>query len=70
VEQSIYFVVGDRTPQSDVIYVDNRNQHSGATRHDAEMEKSTRRPENCLFFNFFYNRETVVWVNDLVANLK
>jgi hypothetical protein len=34
------------------------------------MKESARRPENRLFFNFFYNRETVVWVNDLVANLK
>jgi hypothetical protein len=34
------------------------------------MKKSARRTEDRLFLDLFYNAQTVVRVNDLVANLK
>jgi hypothetical protein len=34
------------------------------------MKKSACRPEDGLLLDFFYNAETVIGVNDLVAHLK
>ena len=69
-KQPLHFFVGDGAPQSDVVDIHHWNEDRRLVREDAEMKKSARRPENRFFLDFFYNAETVIWVNDLVANLK
>ena len=69
-EQTFDLFVTNCTTQSDVVDVDYWNEHGGLVREDAKMEEPTRGTKNRFFFNLLYNAQTVVRVNDLVANLK
>jgi hypothetical protein len=69
-EEALDFFVTDRTAQANIVDVDNWHQHRGLVRQDAEVEKSARRTQNRFLFNFLYNAQAVVRVNDLVANVK
>ena len=69
-EQPFDLFVGNRAPQADVVDVDHGHEHRRLVRDDAEMEKSAGRAEDRLLLDLLYNAETVVRVNDLVANLK
>src|SRR5687768_11079149 len=69
-EQPFHLFVGDRAPQADVIHVGDRYEHRCLVGNDAKMEKAAGRAEDRFLLDLFDDTETMVWVNDLVANLK
>src|SRR5687767_14144753 len=69
-EQALHLLVGDRAPQANVVHVGDRYEHRCLVGNDAKMEKAAGRAEDGFLLDLFYDTETMVWVNDLVANLK
>ncbi len=70
VEEPVDFFVVDRSPQTNVIDVVYRNEDRCFVRHHPQMVKTAGRPQNCFGFDALNDAESVVWVNDLVTDLK
>src|SRR5215203_7492862 len=70
IEESIDFFVVDRPPETNVIDVVYRNENRCFIRHHAQVVKTAGRPQNCFGFDALNDAESVVWVNDLVTDLK
>jgi hypothetical protein len=57
-------------PQPHVVDVDDRHEHRRLIRQDAQVEETARRAEDGLLLDLLHDAETMVRVNDLVANHK
>jgi hypothetical protein len=69
-EKPLDFVVVDRAPEADAVYVVDWNEHGGLVGHHPEMIKTAGCAENSFSFDALNNAESVIWVNDLVTNLE
>src|SRR5215467_863724 len=69
-EEALDFFVGNRPTQADAIDVAQRDEHDRFIRDDAQMIETASRAENCFFFDSLDDPETMIRVNDLVADFK
>ena len=69
-EQPLDLVVVDGAPQADVVDVGHRHEHRRVVRENPQMKKPARRAEDGLLFDLLYDAETVIGVDDLVADLE
>src|SRR5947199_272288 len=69
-EQPLDFAVGDRAAQADAVDVAHRHEHGRVVGNDAQMIEAAGSSENSFVFDAFDDAETVIRVNDLVADFK
>ena len=69
-EQPLDFLVVDGAAQADAVDVGDRHEHGRVVRHDAQMIEAAGRAEDGLLFDALDDAETVIRVDDLVADLK
>src|SRR5688572_9456278 len=70
VENPIDLIVGDFLAKSDAVNVGDRHQHRRVVRDDAQVEKTAGSTKNSFLFDPFDDTETMVRVDDLVAELE
>src|SRR5262249_24875789 len=64
------FLVADGATKSDAVYVGNGNEHGRLVRYDTKVIKTAGCTNNCFFLDPFDDAQTMVWVNDLVADFE
>jgi hypothetical protein len=69
-EESFHFVVVDSAAEADSVDVAHRYQNGRIIRNDSEVVEPAGRPEDGFVFDAFDDSETMIRVNDLVADLK
>src|SRR6185503_13379062 len=69
-EQPVDFLIRNGASQADAVDVAHRHEHGGVVGDDAKMIEAARSAENGLVFDSFDDPETMIRVNDLVADLK
>ena len=69
-EQSIDLLVGNRLSQTNAVDVRDRDEHRGVIGNNAKVKKSAGGTENRFLFDALDDPEPVIWVDDLVADLK
>ena len=69
-EQPLDLVVADGAAQADAVDVAHRNEHGGVVGDDPKMVEAAGGTEDGLVFDPFDDPETMVRVNDLVADFK
>ena len=60
----------DSAPQADAIDVVDGNEHGRLVRNHSEVIKAAGGAEDCFGFDALHDAESMIWVNDLVTNLK
>ena len=69
-EQPLDFVVADRAAEADAVDVAHGNEHGRFVRDDPEMIETAGGTENRFLLDAFDDAETMIRVNDLVADFK
>ena len=69
-EQPLDFFVADGAAQADAVDVAHRHEHGRFVGDDAEMIETAGGAENGFLFDAFDDPETMIRVNDLVADFK
>ena len=69
-EQPLDFFVGDGAAEADAVDVAHRNEHGGVVRDDSQMVETAGGAENGFVFDPLDDAETMIRVNDLVADFK
>src|SRR5437870_13851487 len=69
-EEPLDFFVADGATQADAVDVAHRHEHRRIIRDDPEMVETAGRTENGFLFDAFDDPETMIRVNDLVADFK
>jgi hypothetical protein len=68
-EEAVDLLVAHRAPKSNAINIIDRHEHRGFVRH-AELIEPARRAHDRFGFDLLDYAETVIRVDDLVADLK
>src|SRR4029453_8352544 len=69
-EQPLNLLVADRASEANAVDVVQWYEHGGLIGDHAQVVEPACRSENGFCFDALHNAETVIWVNDLVTNLK
>ena len=69
-EEPLDFLVLDRASQADAIDVVDRHENGGLVRDHSKVIKTAGGAEDCLRLDALHDAESMIWVNDLVTNLK
>ena len=69
-EQPLDFVVADGAAEADAVDVAHRHEHGRVVGDDPEMVKAAGGAENGFVFDALDDPETMIRVNDLVADFK
>ena len=69
-KQPLDFFVANRAAQPHAVNVVDRNEHGGLIGHHSKMIKTAGRAEDSFGFDALNDAESVIWVNDLVADLE
>jgi len=63
-------IIGDGSSEPNALDVFDRNQNGRVARNHPQRIKATGGSHNCLFFDSLNYTKSVIWVNDLIANIK
>ena len=69
-EQTLHFLVADSATQAHAIDVAHRYEHGRVVGNDAQVIETAGGTKNGFFFDAFDDPETMIRVNDLVADFK
>jgi len=69
-EETIDLFVVDRAPQADAVNIVDWNENGRLVRDHPEMVEAAGGAEDGFGFDALNDAESVIWVNDLVTNLK
>ena len=69
-EQTLDLLVFDSAAQADAVNVVDGNENGCFVRNHSQVVKTAGGAEDCLRFDALHDAESVIWVNDLVTNLK
>jgi hypothetical protein len=69
-EETFDLFVVDRAPETDAVNIVDWNEHGRLVRDHPEMVEAAGGAEDCFCLDALNYAESVIWVNDLVTNLK
>src|SRR5262249_30551936 len=69
-EEPLDFVVADRAPQANAVNVGQRHEHGRVVRDNTKMIETAGGTKNGFFFDALDDPETMIRVNDLVADFE
>src|SRR5262245_28537781 len=69
-KQAFDLFVANRAREPDAVHIDHGNEDRVVVGDNAQIVKTAGRAENRLFFDTFDDTQTMIRVDDLVADLK
>ena len=69
-EETFDLLVADGAPEADAVDVVDGNEHRGLVRNHSKMVETAGGAQDGFGFDALHDSEPMIWVNDLVTNLK
>src|SRR5262245_56258883 len=69
-KKALDFIVADRAAETDAVDVAHWDKHGRVVCDDTQMVEPAGRPENRLLLDSFHDAQTMIRVDDLVADFK